>query len=324
MVDSALQSLRVLRSFIAVAEVGSFRRAAEILSISQPALSGQIRDLESDLGTVLLRRTTRQVQLTESGRSFLARIRRTISDLDAAVFDVRTKAKVDSTHVSVACVPSIAAGSYPAIIRAFISTHPEVVIELSDDRTEITQRKVRQSEVDFGIAPGPGDSELNFEPIIEDNYFAILPQKHPLAMSGQIDLSDLLKHPLIAMRPEQSMRKSLDHAAKAEGLVVCPAYEVYHHDTVIGMVAEGLGVAAMPLLAISVLRLNNVAIAPIRNPSVSRQIGLFTRRGEPLTGSARALAEVTRAHLLSGEKSVRPNFERLRRRQPRAPSGQRA
>ena len=321
MAASALTSLRALRSFIAVAELGSFRKAAEFLSISQPALSGQIRDLESDLGAVLLRRTTRQVQLTESGRSFLARIRRTITDLDAAVFDVRTQAKVDSGHVSVACVPSIAAGVYPAIIRAFSATHPEVVIELSDHRTEITESKVRQSEVDFGIAPGPGDPELNFDPIIDDHYFAIFPQSHALANAGSIELCELLKQPLIAMRPEQSMRRSLDHAAKAVGLAVHPTYEVYHHDTLIGMVAEGLGVAAVPSLTISVSRLNNIAIVPISNPGVSRKIGLLTRRGEPLTGPARALAEVTRSYLLAGGKIEGPESEKLRKRQADANSG---
>ncbi len=299
MAGSSLTSLRGLRSFVAIADIGSFRKAAEALSISQPALSGQIRDLEKELGVVLLRRTTRNLQLTENGRGFLARIRRAILDLDTAVLDMRTQAAFESANLTVACVPSIAATVFPAVLRVFKSNYPEVSIQLCDERTESIEEKVRQSEVDFGIAPGPGGPGLSFDPIIDDQYFAVLPKEHELATAGSVTFSMLLKHPMIAMRPEQSMRRSLDLAARDLGMTLNPVFEVYHHDTLMGMVAEGLGVGAMPYLTISLLRLQNVATAPITGPPVARTIGILTRRGEQLTGAARALAEVTRHHLLA-------------------------
>ncbi len=105
MAGSSFTSLRGLRSFVAVADIGSFRKSTEALSISQPALNGQIRDLENELGVVLLRSTTRDWQLTENGRGFLARIRRAILDLDTAVLDMRTQAAFESANLTITGPP---------------------------------------------------------------------------------------------------------------------------------------------------------------------------------------------------------------------------
>ena len=104
-------SLTKIRSFIAVAEHASFRRASEDMLLSQPALSTHIRDLEAELGVTLLSRTTRSVRLTSAGEHFLIRVKRVVSELQSAVLELKDQATLRRGRVTIACLPTIASSS---------------------------------------------------------------------------------------------------------------------------------------------------------------------------------------------------------------------
>jgi DNA-binding transcriptional LysR family regulator len=311
-------TLRCIRSFIAIADHGSFRHAADALSMSQPALSAHLRELETLLGVTLLRRTTRTLQVTERGQVFLERVRRSVAELDAAVLDMQDQAAEERGHVTVACVPSIAAGVFPRVIRTFAQDHPHTTVEVCDDRTEIIEDRVLRSQADFGIAPGPARSaDLAFEAVIDDGYLALCARSHPLAQNRSVTLKQLSKYPMISMRPEQSMRRLLDDVARDRNIMLHTVHEVYHHDTLMGMVAEGLGVGAMPLLTAALQPRSDIAFIPIVEPIVCRKIGIISRRGEPLTGAALELAQTTKEILKTFATACATKFEPARGR--RAP-----
>lgn len=291
-------TLRRIRSFIAVAEFGGFRKAAEALAISQPALSGHIHELEQEVGVALFRRTTRQVHLTDNGKTFLARVKRTLGDLDASISDLRDQATNQRGQATIACVPAIASAVFPTLLQSFKRDHPDINIQLYDERTELIEQRLLLGEVDFAIAPGRANSsELCFEPIMDDPFCIVFPKGHALSQSASLSLKDLTRFPLIAMRPDLSMRKVLDSAADQVGIKLRPAYEVFNHDTLIGMVAAGLGIGAMPSLTISMVGHAGVASMQIVDPVVSRKIGIITRRGETLTHAADVFAEQVRSYL---------------------------
>lgn len=291
-------TLRRIRSFIAVAEYGGFRKAAEALAISQPALSGHIHELEQEVGVALFRRTTRQVQLTDNGKTFLARVKRTLGDLDASISDLRDQATNQRGQATIACVPAIASAVFPALLQSFKRDHPDINIQLYDERTELIEKRLLLGEIDFAIAPGRANSsELCFEPIMDDPFCIVFPKGHQLSQSTSLSLKDLTRFPLIAMRPELSMRKILDSAADQLGIKLQPAYEVFNHDTLIGMVAAGLGIGAMPSLTISMVGHAGVSSLQIVDPVVSRKIGIITRRGETLTHAADTFAKRVRSYL---------------------------
>src|SRR5690242_19963988 len=100
-------NLTRLRSFIAVAQERQFRRAAERIGLSQPALSAHIRELEQDLGVALFSRTTRSVRLTAEGESFLHRAQRALDDLSAAVLELRERAELKRGRVAIAATPTV-------------------------------------------------------------------------------------------------------------------------------------------------------------------------------------------------------------------------
>jgi LysR family transcriptional regulator, carnitine catabolism transcriptional activator len=300
--------VRQIRSFFAIAELGGFRRAAEELAISQPALSCHVKELEDELGTVLFRRTTRQVQLTESGQQFLTRMRRILSEFDSTIADLKERGINQQGLVIIACAPSIAANLFPTLYRQFIAENPRVRVQLCDERTEIIEQRVLKAEVDFAIAPyGHGSSDLTFEPLLDDPYFAVVPADHPLSRDREIPLERLCDFPLIAMRPELNMWRSLNEAALKAGVRLRPSFEVFHHDTLIGMVAAGLGVGAMPSQTISMVRHKGISTRLLVDPVVERQLGILRRRGERLTPTAEAFARITRMHL--AKVRSRPGLE---------------
>jgi LysR family carnitine catabolism transcriptional activator len=301
-------TLRRLRSFLAVAELGSFRRAAERLSISQPALSVHIKEVEDEIGISLFRRTTREVRLTEEGARFAVQVSRILGEIDSLVEDLKEQAAVQRGRVEVACVPSIASQVLPRILSQFARDHPNVTVHVHDDRSEIIEQLVSKSAVDIAISPPPGrNSDLIFEHVLDDPYVAILPESHPLAMRSTVPVEALLKYPLIMMRVGLNMRQVFDDALGPLAARAKPLYEVYHHDTLLGFVTENLGIGAMPAMTLANIRDRALAFAQIVDPIISRQIGFLRRRGETLNPAARKFMEVARRHMRS-----QPFVHRLR------------
>lgn len=293
-------TLRKLRSFIGVAELGSFRRAAERLSISQPALSVHVQELEDELGIALFRRTTREVRLTEEGARFAAQTKRTLIEFDSLVDDLKDQAAIQRGRVEIACVPSIASQVLPHILSQFKKDHPKVTVHIHDDRAEVIEQLVGKSHVDLAISPPPSrNSELIFEHVLDDPYVAILPKGHPLAGQPTVTSEALLKYPLIMMRSGLSMRQVFDEALSEFPVQPKPAYEVYHHDTLVGFVTANLGVGAMPAMTLANVRHPSLTFARITDPIISRQIGFLKRRGEPLNPAARKFTEAARRYLRS-------------------------
>lgn len=298
-------SLRRVRSFVAVARFGGFRRAAEELALSQPALSSHINEIESYLGVQLFQRTTRQVRLTAEGELFLRHAERAIAELKGVEAELRTRAAIQRGRVIVAVVPSIGARVLPGMLADFMSEHPAIEVQIYDDRAEVIESHVKRSEVDFAIGPNFSHaSDLEFEHVVDDPFFAIFPTTHPLAEESVVTLHQLLRHPLIAMRSGLSMRQTLDAAAASIGERFDPKHVIYHHDTLIGLVQAGYGVGALPALALPPIRAPHLSTAIIVDPPVVRAIGLITRRDKALTPVAEHFADSMRQYLRSLSEST--------------------
>lgn len=292
-------TLRRLQSFIAVAEVGGFRRAADELALSQPALSAHIRELEEYLGVPLFRRTTRQVRLTTDGELFLARVRRALSELDSVVAEIRERAAIQRGRVSIASVPSISANVLPWIVAEFTAANPGVTVQIEDDRAEVIERRVERSEVDFAVGPVPEHStDLKFRHIVNDPFMAIFPRDHALSARQTVSLEEFVRYPIITMRTGLNMRAVVESAFAKSGITLRPSHEVNHHDTLTGMVEAGLGVGTLPALTISMMRQPALATALIVKPTITRQIGIIQRGGETLSSAASQLSELLSGRLV--------------------------
>jgi LysR family transcriptional regulator, benzoate and cis,cis-muconate-responsive activator of ben and cat genes len=193
--------LRHLRYFVAVAAHGSFNRAAEVLHLTQPALSRQVKDLEEELGVPLLVRGQNTVKLTESGDLFYEEAREVIARANQAVQRVRGEARSETLRVGYA--PSIIAGVMSAVLGKFQSATPRVRIELTDLSSREINELANEGRLDLVISPGisitKGISEFQWTELLRLQPVLVMPETHPLAKLKRIPPKRLRDFPLVGL-----------------------------------------------------------------------------------------------------------------------------
>jgi len=295
--------LQQLQAFVAVAERGSFRAAAEELHLSSPALSRRIERLETILGAKLFHRTTRMVKLTPLGRTFLERARTALDDLEAAMLGISDIAGRRIGRVTVACVPSAALHFLPSVVGSFSEKFPKIRIRLMDEAAGQVVASVLAGECDFGIAfmssQVPG---IDFLPIHEDEFVLAMPRGHAMAKRRSLSWGELADEKLIAVARSSGNRQLLDNALARAGRNPSYRFEVSHIATLLGMVEAGLGMAAVPRLALPVNHPTLVGVS-LRDPSIARQIGLTTLRGSTLSAPSQIFYEHLRLALEAKRRS---------------------
>jgi DNA-binding transcriptional LysR family regulator len=285
--------LNDLLAFRAVAALGNFRKAAEEVHISQPAFSRRIDKLEQALGVRLLERTTRRVSLTAVGRDFAHKVELLLDDLDNTLLGIRGVAATRMGEVSIACVPSTVYYFLSQVIRQYHERYPKVRVKLFDAGASEVLALVSRGEVDFGLDfIGGEEADIEFELLIEDHFVAACPREHPLARKRQAAWSDLAQYDYISASRSSGNRLLLDQALA--GLPGRPQsiYETQHVTTMLGLVEAGLGIAAVPSLAMPARDHPLLVSVPLTDPVVTRRVGLIRRRGRSLSPAARQLYDL--------------------------------
>jgi DNA-binding transcriptional LysR family regulator len=281
-------SLTKIRGFLHVARHLNFRRAAEELKITQPALSGQIKALEAELGVNLFARTTRSVRLTTDGERFLLRSRRLMEAFDSTVVDMAQGASLERGTVTFSCIPTIAAHAFPRIIREFKRHHPGVRVEMTDDTTVAMERRILSGEVEFGIGGSPRwTDELEFAPILEDPFVVMCRKDHALARFSRVSIDRVLKYPIVSLGKGSNVRNTLAaYFTKAERRFE-PEYELIHHYSIGALVEAGLGITLLPSMACDMIRTSSaLRLVALDDRKFTRAVGLITRRGQSLSPAA--------------------------------------
>ncbi|MEH3023747.1 MAG: LysR family transcriptional regulator [Pseudomonas oryzihabitans] len=279
--------LQDIRSFVKIAELGSFHEAADALHLSQPALSRRIKKLEDGLGTPLLERTTRRVGLTSVGRDFLPKARRLLDDFEDSILSIRELAERQTGQVTLACIPTAAFYFLPSVIRQYNEQYPKIRIRLLDLSANDGLEAVLRGEADFGINMLSGQHpDIEFVPLVQEQFVLACRRDHELAGRPTISWAELVEHRLIGVGRLSGNRVLLDHALSARGIRPKWFYEVQHLSTSLGMVEAGLGVSAMPSLAMPAADHPTLVSVPLTDPEVTRTLGLVSRRGASLSPAA--------------------------------------
>lgn len=276
-----------LRAFLTIVELANFNRAAEVLNISQPALSRRMQKLEEIIGAPLLERTTRHVGLTALGNELLPLVRRLIEEFDSSLFAARDKGVKATGLVTIACLPTAAFYFLPRIISRFSLQYPEIRFRILDLTATDGLQAVNRGEVDFGINIISGiDRELAFEHLMEDKFVLAVKRDHLLAKKEVVVWEDLKDYSLITVHNSSANRILLDAALAKENLKINWRYEVTHLSTSLGFVEAGLGISVLPKMATPQGEHPFLVTRPIINPTVSRMIGVVKRRGSILSPAA--------------------------------------
>ncbi|MBC8719710.1 MULTISPECIES: LysR family transcriptional regulator [Brucella/Ochrobactrum group] len=276
-----------LRAFLAIVELESFHRAADTLNMSQPALSRRIQKLEIAIGAPLLERTTRHVSLTALGTELLPLVRRMLEEFDGSLFSVRDPAVQRGGLVTIACLPTAAFYFLPKVIRQFNIEYPNIRFRILDLPATDGLQAVARGEVEFGInIMGTADPDLIFDRLIEDPFVLAASKEHPLAEKSEVGWEDLTPYHLITVHRSSGNRTLLDGALAKSNIKLRWFYEVTHLSTSLGLVEAGLGISVLPQMATPQAEHPFLITRPIRNPEISRTIGVVRRRGGTLSPAA--------------------------------------
>jgi DNA-binding transcriptional LysR family regulator len=276
-----------MRVFVTVAELQSFRGAAEVLGLSQPAISRRLKALEHELGVVLLERSTRRVSPTSAGRQLAPVLRGLITELEGSVLSLNDTGSDQQTCITIACIPTAAIHFLPRVIEGFNKQFPKVRFRIFDLNTSKVLETVAHGDVEFGInILGPTHADVVATPLLRDPYMLVCRRDNPLARKRKITWRDLLEHRLIGVSHSSGNRIVLDNALAQAKIQMEWFYEVDRSSTAFGLTEAGMGAAVVPRLATPPTEHPIMLAKPIVEPLVNRTIGILQRRSGRLSSAA--------------------------------------
>ncbi|RQS65979.1 DNA-binding transcriptional regulator HcaR [Burkholderia sp. Bp8963] len=271
--------LRHLRYFVAVADELNFTRAAQRLHTAQPSLSQQIRDLEDEIGTQLLERSKRKVELTEAGRVFLAEARLVLAQADRAVARARQAGRQQALTVKIGFVPAAEVEIFPAILPKLRMQFPGVHVELRSLPTMEQEDALLRGDIDIAFMRRPVHAQgLHAEVVLTEPLVVLMPAGHPLAAHAQVEPAMLDGQPFIQTNPAYAGqlydivgRYFADHRIQPD--VVQVATNILLNLNLVGM---GLGIALLPAY-VDALAGESMCCRPLAPPAPDIDLLMVTR-----------------------------------------------
>ncbi|MEU6881327.1 LysR family transcriptional regulator [Streptomyces sp. NPDC046712] len=287
--------LRVLR---AVAATGSFSAAARELGCTQPAVSQQMKALESSAGTPLLIRTGREMRLTQAGEALVRHASGILAGLTAAEEEVAAIAGLRAGRVRLVSFPSGSSTLVPTALAALRAAHPGTRVSLVEAEPPRSVEMLRDGDCDVALAfrygAGPDEwDDLVVRPLLADRLVGLVPDAHRLAGAESVGIAELAEESWIAGCPR--CRRQLVDVCEEAGFTPRIDFATDDYPAVVGLVGAGLGVAVLPALAIESVRPKGARTVAVE-PAVEREIVALTLPDlAHVPAVAATLDELTRA-----------------------------
>ncbi|MFE6762918.1 LysR family transcriptional regulator [Streptomyces sp. NPDC057689] len=268
--------LRVLR---AVSATGSFSAAARELGCTQPAVSQQMKALESSAGTTLLIRTGREMRLTQAGEALVRHASGILAGLTAAEEEVAAIAGLRAGRVRLVSFPSGSSSLVPGALAALRAAHPGTQVSLVEAEPPRSVEMLRDGDCDIALAfrygePGAEEwDDLVVRPLLTDRLTGLVPEGHALADRDAVGIAELAGEPWIAGCPR--CRRQLVEVCEESGFTPRIDFATDDYPAVIGLVGAGLGVAVLPSLAIESVRPRGARTVTVE-PAIEREIVALT------------------------------------------------
>ncbi|MFF0285301.1 LysR family transcriptional regulator [Streptomyces sp. NPDC005262] len=267
--------LRVLR---AVAATGSFSAAARELGCTQPAVSQQMKALESSAGTPLLIRTGREMRLTQAGEALVRHASGILAGLTAAEEEIAAIAGLRAGRVRLVSFPSGSSTLVPGALAALRAAHPGTRVSLVEAEPPRSVEMLREGDCDIALAFRYGTSgaewdDLVVRPLLTDRLIGLVPEGHRLSGADAVGIGELADESWIAGCPR--CRRQLVEVCEESGFTPRIDFATDDYPAVIGLVGAGLGVAVLPELAIESVRPKGARTVTVE-PAVEREIVALT------------------------------------------------
>jgi DNA-binding transcriptional LysR family regulator len=235
-----------VRYFVAVANELNFTTAARELYMEQPALSRQIKLLEASLGMMLFERTSRHVSLTEAGEALLPYARMALDACDAGEAAARSTMGLEAGKLQIGATPQSMVAFVAPYLAEWRAEHPDVTLELVEAGAMDLIDLLCSNAVDVGIVSSPVGKELRSVPIRRSQLHAVVRASDDLAELTSLDIRDLTSRPILRLTESFASARLLESVAFARRLELDVRYSSSTAETVIALVAAGLGIGVLP------------------------------------------------------------------------------
>ena len=286
-------NLRALQYFVKLADLRHFSKAADACFVSQPTLSTQIKKLEEELGVQLVERSPKNIMLTPVGKEIADRARLVLSDVDQIRAVARRSGNPAHGVLRLGLFPTLAPYFLPHVVPGIREKYPNLTLQLAEEKTETILGMLRQGELDAGLLALPiHDEGLEMEVLFDEPFVVAVPDDHALAGNSEIMLSELEGTQLLLLEEGHCLREHALEVCALSGALERVDFHATSMETLRQMVAAGVGVTLMPLLAVKppIAATGNVSIRPFAEPVPSRTIALVWRGSSALSGFLAELA----------------------------------
>ncbi len=286
-----VQGFKVFRDLV---ETGSFSQAAMLNSITQSAVSQQIRSLERQFKAILIERGKKNFALTQEGRIFLDASKQILQIYDGLGSRIHEMQNLVEGVLKIGTVYSIGLHELPPYLKQYRVLYPDVDVRIEYRRASQVYSDVQETRVDFGLVAFPVRRKgIVVESFWRDKLVLICPPEHVLSKRRQVRFKDLHNEKFISFEPDQPTTKAIDKRIKEAGVEVRQAMEFDNIETVKRAVEIENGISVVPLATVSQeLVAGQLVAVEFDEPDMYRPIGVITKRGRAVTPAHRRFVEL--------------------------------
>ncbi|WKA63327.1 LysR family transcriptional regulator [Pectobacterium aroidearum] len=293
-------SLKALRTLVAIAQYGSFARAAEAVCLTQSAVSLHVRSLEEDFNVLLFDRSRRVPVLTEAGHRAVEQARDILAQYDGIAAELGEGGEL-AGRLRVGAIQTALAGVLPAALAALRRAHPRLRVLVNSGMSAELAIRIDAGELDAAVTTEPVKpypTGLVSTPLYQEGFWIVAP-----SALASLDPRQLLQeHPFIRFDRRAWAGRTIDRELRRQRLRVQTDMELDSQEAIVQMVASGLGVAVIPLSERATTCLDNLTCIPFGEPQQQRRVVLLEREDRPAARLAAALADAIRTQ--SGEDAI--------------------
>lgn len=295
-------NIRDLEYLITLADFKHFRKAADACNVSQPTLSGQIRKLEDELGTILLERTSRKVLFTQAGLALVEQAKSVLREVRILKEMASNQAKEMSGPISIGIIPTLAPYLSPMILPKLKQSFPELDTYIYELQTSTLIEQLESGQLDCGIvAFTPASENFVGVPLFHEKMRLAVPNTHPWAKLEWIEFNQLRDQELLMLDNGHCLRTHALNYCASIGAKENPRFKANSLETLRNMVAAGAGMALIPEFAAQSNSPDGLTYLPFHQPEPYRAIGLIFRPGTPLRQRYELLARTIK-EIMESEK----------------------
>ena len=292
--------IRQLRMLVEVVRHDGFSAAAEAVFATQPTISKAIRQLEDELGEVLLQRSRNGVRLTQAGQIVYRRALALLGEREDMLRELEELRDLQrgELHLGLASLGSDIL--FAPVFARFRQLHPQIELRVLERGSEALEESLRAGEIELAASLLPVADDLQWQAVRTEPLVALLPRQHPLAGSASLQLQDLAEVPFVLFEKGFLLNRHIIQACQARGFSPREVTRSGQPDFIVALVAAGLGVALLPRMIANARLRADVVIVPLDEPELDWKMVLAWRRGGYLSAAAQAwlrLVEAQHSHV---------------------------